>query len=80
MKRRDFVTVVGMAAVWPLSARAQQAAIPRVGYVSVNVRRRTSGESPLTNCRILVTVGTPVSRAAAASVGRFRRNRSGIAD
>jgi hypothetical protein len=35
MRRRDFIKVIGIGTVgWPLAARAQQPAIPVVGYLS----------------------------------------------
>src|SRR6516165_7301519 len=78
IKCREFITLLGAAAVWPLAARAQQPKVWRIGVLApmppTIAARRATSTIPI----VMAAVGDPVGSGFIASLARPGGNITGL--
>ena len=70
MKRREFIAGLGSTAAWPVVARAQQAAMPVIGFLSSQ-----SADDDFTNVTVPFLQG--LKKAAMSRARMLRLNTAG---
>ena len=72
-KRREFITLIGAAAAWPLAARAQQSAIPVIGFISASSPGRLMAEFRQSLAEVGYVEGRNMAIEARMAEGQYDR-------
>jgi hypothetical protein len=77
MRRREFITLLGGAAVWPLEARSQQPSrIVRIGFL--RYASRTAKAATIANPVVFSLATDPEAEGPVSSIARPGANLTGL--